>query len=118
MISIEQIIAIGTLLILLVYVLSSRHDRKLVGARLDAVLTDRDKYRELAEASMTYLDALRIRLRIEHGEPDFEYVPRIPAIRHSDPTRIAEDHADVETLEARLASITEDINRLTQGGEV
>jgi hypothetical protein len=118
MISIEILIAGAAIILLCAFIYSSWRTSRTASARLDAVLKDRDTYRGLAEASMTYLDALRVRLRVEHSEPDFEYVPRIPPIRHSDPTRIAEDRADVLSLEARLRAITDDIDRLTDGGPV
>jgi hypothetical protein len=118
MISTEFLVALVAVGLLVAVVYSSWRANRTTLVRLDAVLKDRDKYRGVAEESMTYLDALRIRLRVEHGEPDFAYVPRVPPIRHSDPTRIAEDHADVLSLESRLKAITEDINRLTDGGPV
>jgi hypothetical protein len=118
MISFEILTAVSAVLALCMVLFLAWRSGRATDARLDAVLKDRDKYRGIAEASMTYLDALRIRLRVEHSEPDFEYVPRVQPIRHSDPTRIAEDHADVQSLAARFQAITDDIDRLTDGGLV
>jgi hypothetical protein len=84
-----------------------------LNTRLDAVLKDRDATRAIAEAAVTALDGLRTRLRVKSGEADFPYMPRVPPIRHSDPTRIAEDRADVLTLEQRLKTTLADIERLT-----
>jgi hypothetical protein len=105
-------VAVG---ILCAVIFLSWRNRRATAMRLDAVLKDRDTYRGLAEASMTYLDAVRVRLRVEHDEPDFAHPSRIQPTHHSDPTRIAEDRADAESLETRLATITADIDRLTKG---
>jgi hypothetical protein len=115
----EQITATGAamgivivcLAITVVVLTSGRHS---LDERLDAVLKDRDKYRSLAEEAMTYLDSLRTRLRVAAGEADFTPERRVQPVRHSDPTRIAEDEANVQSLDRRLKAIVKDIDRLSQ----
>ena len=117
MISVETAITIIAVVVLAAETYLAWRGQRVLALRLDAVLRDRDKYLEIAERSMTYLDALRTRLRVQDDEPDFKYVPRSQPVRHSDPTRIAEDHADAQTLESRLSAIISDIDRLTEDHE-
>jgi len=86
---------------------------KALETRLAAVVEDRDTYRSMAEEAITYLDSIRNRARGQRDESDFPHVRRVPPEHNSDPTRIAENHADASSLRARLDSASRDLARLS-----